>query len=107
MKNPSYRVIDKLALRESLMSALVGNNPESGSDQTSRETVERPKSKTEDTIESRIGKLEVCGGYPRVEEGSGLIDHCEKEDVPNAIRNRLASDFQWQTALRLTHRART
>jgi hypothetical protein len=43
MKNPSNCVVYKFGLGESLVAALVGNDPEAGGKETSKEAIQSPK----------------------------------------------------------------
>lgn len=57
------------------MPTFVSNDPKTSRNQSSWETVERPKAETEGTVEVGVGEVDELGRNPRVEEGSSLIDH--------------------------------
>lgn len=56
MDNPTGEIIDKLGLRERLVTALMTNDPETGKDKAGGESVEGPERKAGEGIKDGIGK---------------------------------------------------
>lgn len=62
MKDPPDGVIDPLFLRKSLVSTLVGNDPEAGSDEARSKAVETPERVPYGVIKSGVWKRYVFWG---------------------------------------------
>ena len=73
VEDPSDGVVDRLALRERLVSALVGNNPEARREEADKEGVERPEGEARGGVEVGAGEREVLWGEERVEVAGGGV----------------------------------
>jgi hypothetical protein len=62
MDNPTSEIIDELGIGECLMAALMANDPETGKDKASGESVEGPERKAGDGIKDGRGKKYMLGG---------------------------------------------
>ena len=83
MKDPADGIVDELGLGERLVTAFVGNNPETGHDETVGERIERPEGETSEGIEVRMGKVELLRCDERVEVLGTLADASDEEKVPD------------------------
>lgn len=85
MEDPTNSVVDSLAAREGLVATLMCNNPETGCRETHAEAVECPQAPLRETVESRVGEVEVLGGDVRVKFVKSVDearnDHDVLEDV--------------------------
>lgn len=68
MKNPADRVVDELGLGERLVATFVGDDPETGHDETVGERIEGPERKTSKGVEVRVWQADVLWGDERVNE---------------------------------------
>lgn len=83
VKDPADGIVDELGLGERLVTAFVGNNPETGHDETVGERIERPEGETSEGIEVRMGKVELLRCDERVEVLGTLADASDEEKVPD------------------------
>jgi hypothetical protein len=74
VEDPTDGVVDGLARRESLMSALVGDNPKTGSRKTDAETVESPQTELGHSVPCWARESDEFGG----DEGVQLVE--EKDE---------------------------
>lgn len=57
MEDPADGIVNELGLGVCLVTALVGNYPKTGSDETSPEGIQRPKGELSGPIKDRIWEL--------------------------------------------------
>ena len=84
MEDPTDSVVDRLALREGLVSTFMGDDPKAGREKTDKEGVERPKDEARSRVEVGVRQRDVLRGDERVEEGGGLPDGANDHDVHHA-----------------------
>lgn len=85
MEDPADEVVDELRLRERLVAAFMGNDPETCSDQASGKTVKGPEGKAGKGIVGGRGKGNVIRGEERFDICGGFINDTDEEEVPNAM----------------------
>ena len=62
MNHPTGKVIDELGVRECLVATLMANDPNTGEDKASGESVEGPERKAGKGIKNGRGKRQMLGG---------------------------------------------
>ena len=84
VEDPADGVVDGLALRERLVAALVGDDPEAGAEETDKEGVERPEGEARGGVEVGAGERDVLWGDERVEVAGRGVDGANDDDVHEA-----------------------
>lgn len=87
MNEPANSVVDELALREGLVAALMPNNPKTGRKQTGKEGVQCPNSEFAESIQIRVGQLDILGGDALVKEGGSFVGRCDNKAVEDTGGN--------------------
>jgi hypothetical protein len=67
------------------VATLMSNNPQTGSDETSRKPVKGPECKAGKGIEGRRGKGNAFRGEERFYVCGGFINDTDEEDVPEPV----------------------
>lgn len=92
MQNPANCVVDKLGLRERLVTALMSQDPEAGHDKTVRERIKRPQSKASERVEVGVRKADVLGRNKRVRVFGSLVNGGDQDEIPDTDGQRVSCD---------------
>jgi hypothetical protein len=95
MQDPADGVVDKLGLRVGLVTTFVGDDPETGGDETCPEGIQRPERELGRTVQDRVWKLDNLGMDTGIEESGRLIDSSQGNKIRDA-EGIYASDFVCQ-----------
>jgi hypothetical protein len=88
VEDPTDGVVDCLRLGKRLVTALVGDDPETSGEETGPEGIERPEGETCDGIEERMGQGQRGRVDERVQVLSQPVEAVDDRHVPDAVNSR-------------------
>ena len=81
VEEPTDGVVDRLGLGKRLVTALVGDDPEAGAEESDKEGVERPEGEARGGVEVGAGEREVFWGEERVEVAGGGVKAADDDHI--------------------------
>lgn len=84
MEEPTDGVVDRLRLREGLVTALVSNDPEARGDEASSKGIQGPQREAQGGVEVGMGERQVRGCDQRVRILGAFIEARKQDKVPHA-----------------------
>ena len=107
VEEPTDGVVNELGLGVGLVTAFVGNDPNTGGNETSPEGIKGPKRKFGGAVEDRVWELNNLRVDTGIEKSGSLIDSSQGSKIRDAgARMRQISRDSEQERKRRTRRAR-